>query len=113
MIKDFTPLESENSDDNNSVRVQELMAPYRERINELDDALLDILAQRLAVVEEVGHFKHEHQIPIVIPERVAQVADRAASKAQGKGLDPQFVRELYLRIVQAGIDLEQDIIAHK
>lgn len=113
MTNQFIPLEAENTAHNNSERVKKMMTPYRERIDTLDDALLDILVQRLQVVAEVGHFKHEHKIPIVIPERMAQVSERAAARGADKGLDPQFVRELYERIVQAGIALENDVIAKK
>lgn len=106
-------IEPEDTADNNTDRVKSMMAPYRQRIDELDNALLDLLVERLSIVSQVGEFKHKNQIPIIIPERVNQVVDRAVARGESKGLNPQFVRDIYARIVDEGIATEQHIIGKK
>ena len=48
--------------------VAELTA-LRDQIDEVDKALLDLLARRMALVAEVGEVKSKYGLPIYVPER--------------------------------------------
>ena len=87
--------------------------PYRQKINDLDDRIIDLLAERLEVIREVGHLKAEKGVPAVIPERVEEVRERNAERASEKGLDPELVRELYTRLIDYSCNLEEDIKREK
>lgn len=50
--------------------VAELTA-LRDQIDEVDKALLDLLAKRLHLVAEVGEVKSRHGLPVYVPEREA------------------------------------------
>lgn len=87
----------------------EWIKPYRQKINDLDDQIIDLLVERTKVIREVGHIKAEKNIPAVIPERVEEVRERNAKRAGEKGLDPQIVRELYTRLIDYSCNLEDEI----
>ena len=48
---------------------QEALARCRERIDELDRRLVDLLNARTAIVGEIGHIKQQAQMPIYEPKR--------------------------------------------
>ncbi len=94
----------------------EIMKPFRQRIDALDDQIIDLLIARTNIIREVGHFKFENNIPAVLPDRVIEVRERAAARAAAKGLDADLVRTLYTTIIAFSCDLEEDIkaeLAHK
>ncbi len=41
----------------------------RDQIDAVDKQMLELLAQRLALVEKVGEVKSEHGLPIYAPEK--------------------------------------------
>lgn len=86
------------------------LKPYRVAIDALDDRIVDLLAARASIIEEVGYFKAEHDIDAVLQDRVDEVRERCAERAEGKGLDPDLVRDLYRKLIEYSCNLEDDII---
>lgn len=91
--------------------VKEIMKPYRERIDALDDQIVDLLVERTGIIREVGHLKHENGIPSVIQSRVDEVRERNAERAAAKGMNAEIVREIYARLVEFSCNLEDEIRA--
>lgn len=87
----------------------EIMKPFRQRIDALDDQIIDLLVTRTGIIREVGQFKFDNNIPAVLPDRVIEVRERAAERAAAKGLDPELVRQLYTIIIGYSCDLEEEI----
>ena len=71
----------------------------RKRIVELDGAFVDLVAERKAVVLEIGQIKTELGLPILDPAREASVIRRAAALAREKGVDEELVRDVIWRIM--------------
>ena len=83
---------------------------FRREIDKLDGMLLEALGRRLSVCAEVARFKKSNNIPMMQPTRVEAVKDRVASIAARHDLRPEFVRELYGKIIDEACRLEDDII---
>lgn len=88
----------------------EVLKPYRARIDALDDQIIDLLAQRLAIIDEVAKVKADRDIPAVIEERVQEVIEHAATRAREKGVDPELARRIYAVIVAWCCDVEVEYI---
>ncbi len=88
----------------------EALTPYRARIDDLDDQIVDLLIERLHVIEEVAALKSRAGIPAVLQDRVEEVIDRCASRAAERGLDPALVRSLYAQLVSYCCRLEEDLM---
>jgi len=71
----------------------------RKRIVELDGALVDLVAERKALVVEIGQIKAELGLSILDPAREASVVRRAATLAREKGVDEELVRDVIWRIM--------------
>ena len=90
--------------------MMEALAPYRRRIDELDDEIVRLLAERFAVVRQVADVKRSGSIPSVLPDRIEEVKARAARNAEARGLDPSFARRLYGLVIDEACQLEDDLI---
>lgn len=88
----------------------EILKPYRARIDALDDQIVDLLVQRIGIVDEVVQVKVAQDIPAVLPDRVAEVIERTSRRAAEKGLDAGMVRDLYTQIVAYCCDRESEKI---
>ena len=80
----------------------------REKINELDVRLLDLLAERSQLVHHVGVVKKEQGLPIFAPEREAQVYARLEELNAGR-LPEKSVRAIFCEIMSSALSLEDDL----
>ena len=64
--------------------VAELTA-LRDQIDEVDKALLSLLAKRLELVAEVGEVKSQYGLPIYVPEREAAMLASRREEAAALG----------------------------
>ena len=67
----------------------------RARIDELDRALVDVVAQRLEVCREVAEVKGHHDTPVIQPARVRDVLTTRRQLAIEAGIDPDFAEQLF------------------
>jgi len=70
----------------------------RERIDELDLRLLDLLNQRTAIVEEIGRIKQDLDMGIYEPKREEQVFANVLGHNHGP-LPPDAVKRIFERII--------------
>lgn len=86
------------------------LAQYRETIDNLDAALIHILAERFRCTQAVGKFKATHGLPPADPHREAEQIARLRSLATQSGLDPVFA-EKFLKFVVAEVIRHHEEIA--
>ncbi|MBT8336550.1 MAG: chorismate mutase [Gemmatimonadetes bacterium] len=79
----------------------------RERILELDRALVDVVGERRDLVLEVGRLKAGMGLPVLDPGREAQVVRRAAALAREHGVDGELVRDVIWRIMASARDAQE------
>ena len=83
--------------------VAELTA-LRDQIDEVDKALLDLLARRMALVAEVGEVKSKYGLPIYVPEREASMLASRRKEAQALGVSPDLIEDVSLSVAASGGD---------
>jgi len=71
------------------------LAGLRARIDQLDAALIAIVAERLAVCREVAEVKEGSDTPVIQPARVRDVVTSRRSQAIEAGVDPDFAEQLF------------------
>jgi chorismate mutase-like protein len=67
----------------------------RSRIDQLDGALIAIVAERLAVCRQVAAVKEDTDTPVIQPTRVRDVVVTRRQQAIEAGVDPDFVEQLF------------------
>ena len=78
----------------------------RSAIDEVDQRILELMAERVRLVLAVGDVKRASQMPVYDPERERRVLDRLASLAEPP-LDGSTVRRVFERLIDEMRRLEQ------
>ena len=87
--------------------VAELTA-LRDQIDEVDKALLDLLAKRLNLVAEVGEVKSHYGLPIYVPEREASMLASRRKEAENLGVPPDLIEDVLRRVMRESYTSEND-----
>jgi chorismate mutase/prephenate dehydratase len=84
------------------------LKPLREQIDDIDAQILELLARRGRVAQEVGHVKAETNAPVFRPEREAQVLRGVADRNPGP-LKNSDVQTIFREIMSACRALEKRV----
>lgn len=77
---------------------EQKLGPQRKRIDEIDQNILDLLAERNQIVGEVIEKKIQNQLPIFAPQREVEMTKSYREKAASRGLDPDWAED-FLRMI--------------
>ena len=78
------------------------LAEYRASIDNIDAALVHLLAERFKITKAVGRYKASADLPAADPVREEVQVARLRTLAEESGLDPVFT-EKFLRFVVAEV----------
>ncbi|MET9347191.1 chorismate mutase [Streptomyces termitum] len=82
----------------------------RESIDNIDAAVVHMLAERFKCTQQVGVLKAEHQLPPADPDREARQIARLRELAESARLDPAFAEKL-LNFIIAEVIRHHETIA--
>lgn len=88
------------------MQASEGLGELRREIDRIDD----LLAARFALLARVAAYKRPRDIPVAIPERIAEVVERCVARGQALGLDAKMLRDLYDRIIDEACRVETRVI---
>lgn len=80
---------------------REALEDLRRRIDAVDEALVELLAQRRRVVEQVGELKRARGLPLYHPAREEDLISRRRGQAEAVGLDPDLVEDVFRRLLRS------------
>ena len=75
------------------------LAVYRSTIDNLDAALVHLLAERFRCTQQVGRLKAELDLPPSDPTREERQVRRLRALAEESGLDPVFAEKFFAFVV--------------
>lgn len=90
MTSDLSTLQDTDAAQDAGTRLLELRAS----IDNLDSAVVHLLAERFKCTQRVGRLKAEHNLPAADPAREAQQIQRLQRLAVDAELDPAFAEKL-------------------
>lgn len=85
------------------------LAVYRATIDNLDAALVHLLAERFRCTQQVGLLKARLDLPPADPGRERQQVARLRALAEESGLDPVFAEKFFAFIVAEVIQHHEEI----
>lgn len=77
----------------------ENLEELRKSIDNIDNAIIAMFAERFKVTTKVGHYKSVNRLPAKDIQREAMQFNRIAELANNYGLDPEFAKELLVKVI--------------
>lgn len=87
-----------------------ILEDLRQKIDFLDEELLQLLAQRMQLVENIGKYKKRHRITILQSERWRHILEKSISSGTVKNLSEEFISSLFKAIHQESINKQTQIM---
>lgn len=94
-------------------RAREILATYRASIDNIDAALIHMLAERFRCTQAVGRLKAEYGLPPADPSREKTQIERLRRLADDANLDPDFAEKFLNFIVREVIRHHEAIASEK
>lgn len=101
------------SDEPLDSRLDEQLDRYRASIDNIDAALVHLLAERFKITQAVGRYKASAGLPAADLDREARQVARLRLLAEESGLDPVFSEQFLRFIVAEVIHHHQRIAEHE
>ena len=96
--------------DSENIQYKENIDELRARIDVMDADLIDLLANRMKVADEIGKYKKQNNITILQPNRWDKILEKVFAKGNEKGLDDEFLEKIFKAIHQASIDRQTKVM---
>ncbi len=81
----------------------ESLSALRRQIDGLDNDLLELLAKRMRVSQEIGTYKKEHNMPILQAQRYDEILKDRISQAVKMGMSSEFMKIVLMAIHEESI----------
>jgi chorismate mutase len=82
----------------------------RSEIDKLDEELIDILARRMGIAEEIGHYKKENRITILQLKRWSQLTRDRIENGMKLGLSQEFILKLLAAVHEESIQRQINVM---
>ncbi len=82
----------------------------RGRIDSIDHEIMEVLAQRMSIVRQIGQYKKENKVTALQINRWAQIMEDRARLAGKLSLDDTFVKSLFQLIHEDSVRQQTDIM---
>jgi chorismate mutase len=92
------------------VDFQNQLETLRERLDNIDRELLEVLASRMAVVEQLGEYKRDNNVAVLQLDRWKNVHSSRAEWAKSINLYPEMVEELFKLIHMESIRKQTEVM---
>lgn len=89
---------------------QNELKTFRSRIDRIDDQIIDLLANRMKIVDDIGVIKKEHNVAILQVKRWNEILRRMTAAGGENGLSEDFVLRVYKAIHQESIDHQKQVM---
>jgi chorismate mutase len=86
------------------------LAGFRDRLDPIDEEIARLLGERFEICREVAAYKSEHGIPMMQPERVAEVRARYLARGAAVNLPEDFTTALFELLIGATCKLEDELM---
>ncbi|MFR9603595.1 MAG: bifunctional 3-deoxy-7-phosphoheptulonate synthase/chorismate mutase type II [Rikenellaceae bacterium] len=93
-----------------SVVTTEDLADLRRQIDELDNALLEMLAKRMRVSKEIGVYKNEHNMPVLQSNRYEKLLENRSQNATLMSMNEDFIRTILRAIHEESVQQQIEIL---
>lgn len=102
---------AENTSPSIDPAVMAELVSIRQSIDNIDAALIHMLAERFKFTQQVGRLKAKHELPASDPAREARQVERLRALAEEANLDPAFAEKWFNFVVSEVIHHHEQLAA--
>ncbi len=88
------------------------MDQVRREIDRIDEALVNLLAERFSYVDRAWQLKMGTSEGATVPWRIQQVIDKVRARAEKRGLPPELVEAMWRQMIGWFIQYEEERMRH-
>ena len=92
---------------NNSPLTAGELLELRQRLDEIDSGIVDLIAERQAVVTTIGEHKLKKGLPLRHYEREREVIDRGVARAESLGLEGSVARDIMQTLIHHSLSNQE------
>ncbi len=86
------------------------LSQLRKQIDELDNEIMEVLAKRMKVCREIGHYKKEHNMTVLQTNRYNEILNKRGAQGTLTGMDAEFVAHVFESIHEESVRQQMEII---
>ena len=86
------------------------LEPFRRRLDTLDEEITRLFGARFDIIREVASYKRANAIPMMQPDRIAEVRARYLARGAELEIPPDFTASLFELLIAASCKLEDELI---
>ena len=94
---------------NNALFISQL-EQLREKIDQIDQELVEILSMRKQLIEKIGEYKKDNNVTVFQLERWNEILNSRMEWGKSKKLSPKFIQEVYSAIHDESIRIQTEIM---
>ena len=94
----------------NETETTENISSLRKQIDELDNQLIEVLAQRMRVCRQIGEYKKEHDMTIVQTSRYSEILGKRGAQGSLMGIGQDCVRGIFELIHEESVHQQMEIV---
>ena len=87
------------------------LQPYREQLDQINELLVDLLAERMAICRVIAKVKSARGIPMMQRSRVTSTLDQVRALSGSRQLRPEYLDGLFQLIIEETCDEELRVMA--
>ncbi len=95
---------------NNTVNNIAEIELLREQIDSVDNQMLELLAKRMDIIENIGNYKKENEIPVFQLRRWEEIINTRKKFGEGLGLNKEFIKKILQLIHKESIMRQNKLI---
>jgi len=107
-FQQLTPTEFTKMLNNLILRKKDSSADFllqmRQQIDEIDENLFALLAERMEIAKKIGVFKKENKISVLQSDRFSQIQQKFISQAEKLGLSKNFIKNILENIHEEALE---------
>ncbi len=93
-----------------TTQATESLSTLRQQIDELDEQLLTLLAQRMRISREIGQYKKEAGMPVLQTDRYNEILQKRIGQAIEMGMSDSFMKEIMQAIHEESVHQQMNIL---
>lgn len=93
-----------------SKKARARLEKLRDKIDTVDRKMMQALAKRFRIVDEIGRFKATHKLPVVQKSRMNEMLNGRKKDSARLKLDPKLIYNIFDLLHEASIEAQERVI---